>query len=97
MSVVTPCREALQGEVPTTAARLAKNATAAGWTVRTTYAEAVIDDKRIESVLVRVRRWPLAAVGAWHNGKFALGYVWSIFSSPRKVGARDLAVFVKEA
>lgn len=53
--------------------------------------------KVVESVAVRLRRWPLAAVGVWHNGAFALAHVWSAVSGPRKVGARDLARMVKAA
>lgn len=96
MTIVTPCRDALEAEIPSSATRLAKAATVAGWASRVTYADAQIDEKRIESVLVRLRRWPLAAVGAWHNNKFAFGYVWSAFSPPRRIGARELARFVKE-
>lgn len=95
--IITPCRDAVEAEIPTTAARLLKAGAETGWAARATYADARTDEKRTESVLVRLRRWPLAAVGAWHNGKFELGYVWSAFSPPRKVGARDLSAFVKAA
>lgn len=49
----------------------------------------------VESVAVRLRRWPLAAVGVWEGGKFRRAYVWSAVTSARAVGARDLAKFVK--
>ena len=51
----------------------------------------------VESVVVRLRRTPLAAVGAWHDGKFHIAYVWTPWTTPNKVGARALAKFVKEA
>lgn len=100
--VLVTCRDAADEELPTTAARLRKTALAAGWTGRTTYAKADVGEdtegerKTVESVLVRLRRWPLAAVGAWHNGSFELAYVWSAVSAPRRIGARDLARFIKE-
>lgn len=96
MTILIPCRDAEAEEMPTGAARLAKTAAASGWRCRTTYAKAEIDDKVIESVLVRLRLTPFAAVGAWHNGKFALAYIGSTVTSPRRIGARELTRFVKE-
>jgi hypothetical protein len=95
MTILIPCRDARPSEIPAGAARLAKAAETAGWISRTTFAKADVDDRVIESIVVRLRRPPIAAVGAWHNNKFALGYIGSAFTSPRKVGARDLAKFVK--
>lgn len=95
MTVLVPCRDATVDETPTTAKRLTKNADAAGWATRVTYAHAQVGDKDIVSVVVRLRHGALAAVGAWHNNKFELAYVWSKFSPPRRVGSRELAAFVK--
>lgn len=103
MKILTPCREVVDSDLNRTARALLEAAIAAGWRVRATFASAESepsdDDeaKRIDSVVIRMRRLPLAAVGAWHNGKFELAYVWSTVSAPRKVGARDLATFVKAA
>lgn len=49
----------------------------------------------VESVAVRLRRPPLAAVGAWHGGKFHIAYVWTPYTTPVRVGARQLSKFVK--
>lgn len=96
MTVIIPCREADQSEVPSTAKRLAKVATEHGWTTQVTYAKAdPTGEKVVESVAVRLRHDPLAAYGLWVDGKFHLAYVWSRFSSPRKLGSRDLSAFVK--
>lgn len=95
MTVLVPCRDATADETPTSAARLSKAAAEHGWRSRCTYAQADIDGKVINSVAVRLRRGILAGYGLWVDGKFALAYITSTLSSPRKVGARDLSAFVK--
>jgi hypothetical protein len=96
MAVLIQCRPTLEGEVPTTPARIAKVASSTGWKVATTYAKAEQDDgKVLESIALRLVRDPLAGYGLWVNGKFDMAYVWSRFTPLRKVGARTLASFVK--
>lgn len=51
----------------------------------------------VESIAVRLRRYPLAAAGMWQDGKFSHAYVWSLWTTPNKVGARQLSKFVKDA
>lgn len=94
-AIITSCRDAVAEEIPTTAARLAKNAAEHGWRSRVTYAQADYKDKVVTSVAVRLRQEPLAAYALWVDGKFDMAYVWSLFSSPRKIGSRDLAAFVR--
>jgi hypothetical protein len=89
------CRPTLEGEVPTTPARIAKVASTTGWRVSTTYAKAEQDGKVLESVALRLVRDPLAGYGLWVNGKFDMAYVCSRFTPLRKVGARALSSFVK--
>jgi hypothetical protein len=96
MAVLIACRPTLQGEVPTTPARIAKTASTSGWEVATTYAKADIDGRIVDSVALRLRRLPLGGYGLWINGKFDIAYVWSQFTPLKKVGARTLASFVKE-
>lgn len=94
------CRAAEPDEVPRTAAALERKAQAAGWRCRTTYAHGTNIGAQgqpsglIESVVVRMRRDPLAAVASWHNGSFASAWVWSRYTSPRRIGARELSRFV---
>ena len=100
---LTACRTATPAEIPSTAARLARDAEAAGWRHRTTYAHGTTTDAQghpshlVESIVVRLRRDPLAAVAIWHDGKFRLGYVWSRYTSPRRIASRDLSRFIKDA
>lgn len=59
--------------------------------------------KVVESIVVRMRRAPLAAVGVWWRkewlAKPAYGFehalVWSTFTPPRPVEFAELATFVK--
>lgn len=95
MTVTVPCRDAEPGEIPTSALRLAKVAAEHGWFQRTTYAQAELDNKIVESVAVRLHAGILAGYGLWVGGKFAFAYVTSTLSSPRRVGARELSAFVK--
>lgn len=101
MTVLVPCRNAADEETWNGPARLAKAAKSAGWTVRVTYAQAEFADKaeqpyQTESIAVRMRRAPLAAGAMWVDGKFDHAWVWSSFTQARKIGARELAKFVKE-
>jgi hypothetical protein len=95
MAVLIQCRPTLDGEVPTTPARIAKTASTSGWKVATTYAKAEQDGRVLESIALRLARDPLAGYGLWVNGKFDMAYVWSRFTPLRKVGARTLAAYVK--
>lgn len=96
-------REAQPHEVPRTAAALQRAADGAGWKTLVTYAHGTWMDAQgrpttlVESIRVRMQRDPLAAVGAWNDGKFLFGYVWSRWTEPKKVGARQLSAFVKDA
>lgn len=96
---LVPCREATPEELNRSASTLLKEAEALGWRARATFASGVIGDdkhkRQVDSVVVRLRRYPVAAVGSWWNRKFETGYVWSVVSPPVPVGARDLAAFVK--
>jgi hypothetical protein len=97
------CRDAHEDELPRNAKALLKAASAADWRVRATYAKGTALDpkaepsKVVESVVVRLRRTPLAAVAWWWDGKFIGAYVWSLYTSPRSVGAREVSAFVKAA
>lgn len=59
--------------------------------------------KTVQSIVVRVLRWPLAAVGVWWRKEwttkdayeFEGAYVWSAFTPPRPVSARELSAFVE--
>lgn len=97
------CREAALEETPRSAKVLVRYAEATDWRHRVTYAKGTTFDAQgqpsrlVESVVVRLRRAPLAAVASWHDGKFAGAWVWSLFTNPRSVGSRDLNRFVKGA
>jgi hypothetical protein len=98
---LVPRRAATEEETPRGAARLALAAEEARWKVRITYAHGTSIGAQgqpthlVECVAVRLRRGPLAGIGVWHDGKFSTAYVWSRWTPPSKVGARELIAFVK--
>jgi hypothetical protein len=98
-----PCRLAKVDETPTSAARLAKVAAAAGWDVKVTYARGtpLQGGELVESVVVRLRSKYRMAVGVWVAGKFTSGWHWSAAHSYEgaegyeQVGYRALVKHVK--
>lgn len=97
------CRPAEDDEIPRNAAALAKTAAEHGWRSKTTYAHGTNVGAQgqpttlVESIVVRLRREPLAAVASWYDGRFVSAWVWSRGTSPRSIGARALGRFVKGA
>jgi hypothetical protein len=53
------------------------------------------EGKVVESIGLRLRRWPFAAAGEWWDGKFHHAYAWTAVSTAKRIGARDLARLVK--
>ncbi len=100
---IIPCQPAEEAEMPRNAKALLAAASAAGWRGRATYAKGTAlsakgePTKVVESIVVRLRRPPLAAVAWWWDNKFIGAYVWTVFSAPKALGAREINAFVKAA
>jgi hypothetical protein len=98
-----PCRPAAPDEIPTSAARLAKAAAAAGWDVKVTYARGtpMLGGELVDSLVVRLRAKYRMAVGVWVQGRWTSGWHWSAAHSYEgaegyvQVGYRDLVKHVK--
>lgn len=99
-----PARDALPSDdVPTSAQRLARAASIAGWEWRMTFARGtpMLGGELQDSVVVRMRSKHRMAVGVWVKGGFTSGWHWSAAHSAEgaagytQVGYRDLVKHVK--
>jgi hypothetical protein len=98
-------RQAAPDEIPRGAGTIAKVAERCKWTVKVTYARGTSltaggkPGKVVDSVLVRMVRTDgdgyAHAVATWVDGKFDLAYVGRPHELARKVGAKELRVFLE--
>ncbi len=91
-------RDVQASELPKGARDVLAHAESRGWTVKTSYARGTLATSRtrrvVDAHVLRIRRYPRAALAIWHDGKFASAVVNDPNRGMRTVNATVLRAWL---